>query len=302
MFETIRKNKIESGVIVFVFIFVITLILYYIFMALDFGYLAIIFALTFSVGSAWASYYYSDKIILRMNNARPATREENLKLVNILDSLMVSSGVEHRPALYVVEDSQPNAFATGRDPKHSVICVTSGLLEKLDYYELEGVVAHELGHIKNYDIRLSAIVTVMVGFVVMISDMFSRALFWGGIRDRDDDSSKGNAILMLIGLIFLILSPIFGKLMQLAVSRKREFLADATAVEFTRNPDGLISALQKISGDPNELQTANNSTAHMYIVNPFRSDAVNSKKKKTSSIWSTHPSTSDRIQALRNLE
>ena len=301
MFETIRKNKIESGVIVFVFIFVITLILYYIFMALDFGYLAIIFALTFSVGSAWASYYYSDKIILRMNNARPATREENLKLVNILDSLMVSSGVEHRPALYVVEDSQPNAFATGRDPKHSVICVTSGLLEKLDYYELEGVVAHELGHIKNYDIRLSAIVTVMVGFVVMISDMFSRALFWGGIRDRDDDSSKGNAILMLIGLIFLILSPIFGKLMQLAVSRKREFLADATAVEFTRNPDGLISALQKISGDPNELQTANNSTAHMYIVNPFRADAINSKKKKTSSIWSTHPSTADRIEALRNL-
>ena len=234
-----------------------------------------------------------------MNNARPATREENLKLVNILDSLMVSSGVEHRPALYVVEDSQPNAFATGRDPKHSVICVTSGLLEKLDYYELEGVVAHELGHIKNYDIRLSAIVTVMVGFVVMISDMFSRALFWGGIRDRDDDSSK--AILMLIGLIFLILSPIFGKLMQLAVSRKREFLADATAVEFTRNPDGLISALQKISGDPNELQTANNSTAHMYIVNPFRADAINSKKKKTSSIWSTHPSTADRIEALRNL-
>ena len=300
MFETIRKNKIESGVIVFIFIFVITLILYYIFMALDFGFLAIIIALTFSVGSAWASYYYSDKIILKMSNARPATREENLKLVNILDSLIVSSGMEARPALYVVEDSQPNAFATGRDPKHSIICVTSGLLEKLDYYELEGVIAHELGHIKNYDIRLSAIVTVMVGFVVMISDMFSRALFWGGLKDRDDDS-KGNVILMLVGLIFLILSPIFGKLMQLAVSRKREFLADATAVEFTRNPDGLISALQKISGDPNELQTANNSTAHLYIVNPFRADAVNSKKKKTSSIWSTHPSTADRIEALRNL-
>ena len=300
MFETIRKNKIESGVIVFIFIFVITLILYYIFMALDFGFLAIIIALTFSVGSAWASYYYSDKIILKMSNARPATREENLKLVNILDSLIVSSGMEARPALYVVEDSQPNAFATGRDPKHSIICVTSGLLEKLDYYELEGVIAHELGHIKNYDIRLSAIVTVMVGFVVMLSDMFSRTLFWGGLKDRDDDS-KGNVILMLVGLIFLILSPIFGKLMQLAVSRKREFLADATAVEFTRNPDGLISALQKISGDPNELQTANNSTAHLYIVNPFRADAVNSKKKKTSSIWSTHPSTTDRIEALRNL-
>lgn len=302
MFDIIRKNKIQSLSIVFAFIIVITLILYYVFWALDFGSMAIIFSLVFSISSAWASYYYSDKIILSMNKARPATKEENLKLVNILDSLMVSSGLEHRPQLYVVEDSQPNAFATGRNPKHSVICVTTGLLNKLNYYELEGVIAHEMGHIKNYDIRLSAIVTVMVGFVVMLSDMFSRALFWGRTRDRDDDSGNSNAILMLIGLIFLILSPIFGKLMQLAVSRKREFLADATAVEFTRNPDGLISALQKISSDPNELKTANNATSHMYVVNPFRKNAVGSKKKKTSNIWSTHPSTQDRIEALRNLQ
>lgn len=301
MFETIRKNKIESMAIVFIFIAAITLILYYVFMALDFGPTAIIIALIFSIGSAWGSYYYSDRIILSMNKARPATREENLKLVNILDSLMVSSGLEHRPALYVVEDAQPNAFATGRDPKHAVICVTTALLEKLEYYELEGVIAHEMGHIKNYDIRLSAIVTVMVGFVVMLSDMFSRALFWGGTRDRDDDSGSGNAILMLIGLVFLILSPIFGKLMQLAVSRKREFLADATAVEFTRNPDGLISALQKLDSDSNELKVANNATSHMYIVNPFKSNSVNSKKKKTSSLWSTHPSIQDRIDSLRNL-
>ena len=300
MFETIRKNKIESMAIIFAFIAIITLILYYVFMALDFGSGAIILSLIFSIGSAWGSYYYSDKIILSMNKARPATKEENLKLVNILDSLMVSSGLEHRPALYVVDDKQPNAFATGRDPAHAVICVTTALLEKLDYYELEGVIAHEMSHIKNYDIRLSAIVTVMVGFVVMLSDMFSRSLFWGGSRDRDEDS-KGNAILMLIGLIFLILSPIFGKLMQLAVSRKREFLADATAVEFTRNPDGLISALQKLESDPNELKTANNATSHMYLVNPFRKDIKNSKKKRTTSIWSTHPSTPDRVEALRNL-
>ena len=300
MFETIRKNKIESMAIVFAFIAIITLILYYVFMALDFGSAAIIIALIFSIGSAWGSYYYSDKIILSMNKARPATREENLKLVNILDSLMVSSGLEHRPALYVIEDAQPNAFATGRNPQHAVICVTTALLDKLDYYELEGVIAHEMSHIKNYDIRLSAIVTVMVGFVVMLSDMFSRALFWGGTRDRDEDS-KGNAILMLIGLIFLILSPIFGKLMQLAISRKREFLADATAVEFTRNPDGLISALQKLESDPNELKTANNATSHMYLVNPFRKNARDSKKKRTTSVWSTHPSTPDRIEALKNL-
>ena len=165
---------------------------------------------------------------------------------------------------------------------------------------MEGVIAHEMSHIKNYDIRLSCIVSVMVGFIVMIADLFSRMLFWGGLRDRDSDS-KANGILMLIGLIFLILSPIFGSLMQLALSRKREFLADATAVEFTRNPDGLISALQKLENDPNQLKSANSATANMYIVNPFRKDTKEGKKR-TTSIWSTHPSTADRIEALRNLK
>jgi len=298
MFQDIQRNKRESWFIVFAFIVVITLIIYYICMALDLGALSIIIALIFSITSAWSSYYYSDKIVLRLNKARPATKEEDLYLVNILDALIVAAGLPKKPALYVVDDPQPNAFATGRDPEHSVICVTTGLLQKLEYYELEGVIGHELAHIKNYDIRLSAIVTVMVGFVVMISDLFSRALFWGGTRDRDSDS-KGNGILMLIGLIFLILSPIFGKLMQLAISRKREYMADATAVQFTRNPEGLISALEKISGDPNELGTANNSTSHMYIVNPFRS---NGKKKKSTNVWSTHPSLEDRIEALKNLK
>lgn len=298
MFDNISKNKRESMLIVSIFIIAITLILYYVFMALDMGAFAIILALVFSICSAWGSYYYSDQIILKMNKARPATREEDLKLVNILDSLMVSSGLQYKPRLYVVEDPQPNAFATGRDPEHAVICVTTGLLEKMEYYELEGVIAHELSHIKNYDIRLSAIVTVMVGFVVMLSDIFSRRLFWSGAKSRDNDS-KGNGILMLIGLILLILSPIFGSLMQLAISRKREFLADATAVEFTRNPDGLISALQKLDADTNELSTANSSTAHMYIVNPFKANA--NGEKKHSSLWSTHPSIEDRVEALRNI-
>lgn len=299
MFENIRKNKIESGVIVAIFIIVITLIVYYICYALNLGPFSIVIALVISIASAWGSYYYSDKIVLSLNHARPATKEEDLKIVNILDALMVSSGLSHRPRLYVVNDPQPNAFATGRNPENAVICVTTGLLEKLDYYELEGVIAHEMGHIKNYDIRLSCVVSVMVGFVVMLSDLFSRMLFWGGFRDRDSDS-KGNGILMIIGLIFLILSPIFGSLMQLALSRKREFLADATAVEFTRNPDGLISALEKLENDPNQLETANSATANMYIVNPFRKNTKEGKKK-TTSIWSTHPSTQDRIEALRNL-
>lgn len=300
MFENIKRNKIESGIIVSIFILVITLIVYYICNALELGTFSIVIALIFSIGSAWGSYYYSDKIVLSLNKARPATKAEDLKLVNILDALMISSGLPVKPRLYVVDDIQPNAFATGRNPQNAVICVTTGLLEKLDYYELEGVIAHEMSHIKNYDIRLSCVVSVMVGFIVMLSDLFSRTLFWGGLKDRDSES-KGNGILMLVGLIFLILSPIFGSLMQLALSRKREFLADATAVEFTRNPDGLISALEKLENDPNQLETANNATANMYIVNPFKKDSKNGKKK-SSSIWSTHPSTEDRIEALKNLK
>jgi heat shock protein HtpX len=297
MFEDIKKNKIKSWFIVLLFLAFIAVIVYYICMALDLGELSIIIAIIFAIVSTWGSYYYSDKIVLKLNNARPATREEDLKLVNILDSLVISAGLQEKPQLYVIEDAQPNAFATGRNPKHAVICVTTGLLEKLDYYELEGVLAHEMSHIKNYDILLSAVVSVMVGFVVILSDWFTRISFYGGRRGRDgDNDNNGNAIVMLIGLIFLILAPIFGQLMQLAISRKREFLADATAIEFTRNPDGLISALEKISADPNELKVANKATENMYIANPFRN------KKKSSDLWSTHPSTEARIEALRNLK
>lgn len=294
-----KKNKMQSAFIIGLFMLIITLIVYYICYALNLGTMSIIIALVFSIVTSWSSYYYSDKIVLALNKARPATKEEDLKIVNILDSLMVPSGLTSKPRLYVVEDPQPNAFATGRNPENAIICVTTGLLEKLDYYELEGVIAHELSHIKNYDIRLSCVVSVMVGFIVMLSDMFSRMLFWGGTRHNNkDNENNGNAILMVLGLICLILAPIFGTLMKLALSRKREFLADSTAVEFTRNPDGLISALQKLENDQNELKTANKATENMYIVNPFKSN----KKKKSSSVWSTHPSTEDRIEALRNIK
>lgn len=301
MFEITKKNKIESGVIIGIFILVITLIIYYICNALDLGSISIVIALIFSIASAWGSYYYSDKIVLVSCKARPATKEENQKLVNILDALMVTSGLPCKPRLYVVEDAQPNAFATSRNPQNAVICVTTGLLKKLDYYELEGVIAHEMSHIKNYDIRLSCVVSVMVGFIVMLSDMVSRMIFWGGFDNDRDKDNNANGFLMLIGFICLILSPIFGSLMQLALSRKREFLADSTAVEFTRNPDGLISALQKLENDPNQLETANSATANMYIVNPFRKNTKEGKRK-SSSLWSTHPSTEDRIEALRNLK
>ena len=302
MYEDIRNNKIKTGVIFSIFLIVIALIIYYICMAFDLGVFSIVIALIFSISTSWASYYYSDKIVLSVNRAHEASPEVQKKLENILDGIMISSGLEYRPKLYVVDDPQPNAFATGRNPQNSVICVTTGLLDKLDYYELEGVLAHELSHIKNYDIRLSAVVTVMVGFMVMLTDFVSRILFWGGGRDSDNDSRGGNPILMLIGLVCLILAPIFGKLMQLALSRRREYLADASAVEITRNPDGLISALQKLDSDPNQLKYANNSTAHMYIVNPFKTTSKDGKKKKKTSMFSTHPSIEDRIEAIRNLK
>lgn len=300
MFEDIKKNKVKSGFIVSGFLLIVTLVIYYICMALDFsGPTAIIIAMMFSIIATFASYYNSDKIILASCKARPATEEEDRKLVHILDALMISSGLQHRPGLYVIDDAQPNAFATGRNPEHSIICVTTGLLDKMEYYELEGVIAHEMGHIKNYDILLTSVVTVMVGFLVMVSDIFSRSLFWRGSGRSRDRENGGNAILMIVGLVLLIVSPILGKIMQMALSRQREYLADATAAEITRNPQGLISALRKLDSDPNELQVANKATANLYIVTPFR----NKKEgKKKAGLFDTHPSIDDRISALENIQ
>lgn len=287
--ESVRKNKISSFFIVSLFIIVIMVGVYAVCVYNDLGILSVPIALVFAIVPAIISYYNCDKMVLSLNGARPATREQDLQLSVILENLCIASGLP-KPKLYVIEDKSPNAFATGRNPENAVICVTTGLLEKLDKYELEGVIAHEMAHIKNYDILLSTVVSVFVGFVVILSDWFSRFAFRG--RHRDEDS-KGNGIIALIAIVFLILSPIFSTLMQLAISRKREFLADATSVEFTRNPDGLISALKKISEDENVLSVANKSTAHMYISNPF--------KDKSKDLWSTHPSTEKRIEALRGI-
>lgn len=294
MYEDIKKNKIKTGIIVFIFLSMITLIIYFLCYAFGYSEYAIVIALTFSIISTIATYYNCDKVVLASVRARPATKEEDLQLTNILEGLMITSGLTSKPRLYVVDSMQPNAFATGRNPENAIICVTQGLLEKLDYYELEGVIAHELSHIKNYDIRLSAVISVMVGFVIMLSDFFVRISFRSR-RSRDNDSGGANVIILLLGLVFLIISPIVSQIIQLAVSRRREYLADATAISFTRNPDGLISALRKLSSDEEDLDVASNAEAHMYIVNPFKN-----KREKTS-LFSTHPSTADRIQALENL-
>ena len=287
--ESVRKNQISSFFILSLFIIVIMVGVYCVCIYNNVGTLSIPIALVFSILPAIISYNNCDKVVLGLNGARPATEEQDLQLSSILDSLCIASGLP-RPKLYVIPDGSPNAFATGKNPENATICVTTGLLDKLDKYELEGVVAHELSHIKNYDILLSTVVSVFVGFVVILSDFFTRIAFRSR---RSSDSDNANLIVAVIAILFLILSPIFATLMQLAISRKREFLADASAVEITRNPDGLISALQKISSDKDVLEVANKSTAHMYISNPL--------KEKKSDIWSTHPAIEKRIEALRSI-
>lgn len=292
--ESVRKNKISSFFIVSIFITVIMVGVYFVCLYNGFGTATAVFiALVFSVIPTIISYYNCDKMVLALNHARPATREQDLQLSVLLENLCIASGLP-KPKLYVIEDASPNAFATGRNPEHAVICVTTGLLEKLDKYELEGVLAHEMAHIKNYDILLSTIVSVFVGLVVILSDITSRFAFRG--RRSRDKNSRFDLIVAVIAILFMILSPIFATLMQLAISRKREFLADATGVEFTRNPQGLIDALTKISSDtavPTSI--SNKATAHMYISSPLK------EKKKKSDLWSTHPSTERRIEALQNI-
>ena len=285
--KSVQDNKRSSFFIVSLFIVIIMVGLYFVCYAFDLGILSIPIAVVGAIVPAIISYNNCDKIVLSLNGARPATREQDLLLSTVMDNMCIASGLP-RPKLYVINDGSPNAFATGRNPENAVICVTTGLLEKLDKYELEGVIAHELSHIKNYDILLSTIVSIFVGFVVILSDYFTRWSF-----RRSSNSDNKNPVFVIIGILFLILSPIFATLMKLAISRKREFLADASAIEMTRNPDGLISALQKIALDPDVLESANKSTAHMYISNPL--------KDKTSDLFSTHPSTEKRIEALRHI-
>ena len=294
MFDDIRKNKIKTAGIVFFFLTMIALIIYFIsYYLMDGSWFAIVIAMTFSIVSTLLTYWNSDKMVLKSVNAYRAEADEYPEINNILDGLMVASGLSKKPDLYIMDSEQPNAFATGRDPEHAVICLTTGIIQKLDYYELEGVIGHELSHIKNYDIRLSAVVSVMVGFVIMLSDIFRRSIFRNR-RSSSNDRSSANLIILVLGLIALILSPIASRLIQLAVSRRREYLADATSVQMTRNPDAMISALEKISSDDSEMYQASESSSHMFISNPF-------KGKKIGTLLQTHPAIEDRIEAIEKL-
>lgn len=301
IYEAESANKIKSTVIIVLFASFVALSVYVISQAtgLYFGYepggLGVAgMALIISGLITFVSYYFSDKIVLGISGARPADRKRDFNFYTVAENLAIGEGLP-KPKLYVIEDSAPNAFATGRDPNHAVICATTGLLQKLNRTELEGVVAHELSHIKNYDIRLMSIVAVMVGMVALLADIFLRMSFRGGGGRRKGD---GAALFILLGLIFAILSPIISQLIQLAISRRREFMADVGSVEVTRQPSGLIAALEKISADHEPLEAANKATAHLYIVNPFK-EKGHGAVDWFAGLFNTHPPISERIKALK---
>lgn len=249
------------------------------------------FALIFSIVMNIAGFWYSDKIALAASHAKPADEVQFRELHRIVDNLAITAGLP-KPKVYIINDPAPNAFATGRNKHHAAVAVTTGLLQILDRAELEGVIAHELAHIGNKDILLQSLVVVLVGFVSLASDFFLRSMWWGG-GSRDNDN-RGSNVLAIVGIIFIILSPIIATLIQLAISRKREYLADATGALITRYPDGLANALRKISSYNRPMQHAHNATAHLFIANPFGARAL----RGLSSLFMTHPPVERRIKAL----
>lgn len=253
------------------------------------------FFVIFSVILNITSYWYSDKIALSVSGAHPANENEYRELHRLVENLAITAGLP-KPKIYIINDPAPNAFATGRNKKHAAVAFTTGLLQRLDRTELEGVIAHELSHIGNKDILLSTVVVVLVGFIAIVSDMFTRSMMFGGHRNRDDNNRSGS-ILMIIGIILAILSPLIATLIQLAISRKREYLADASGALLTRYPEGLASALEKISSYESPLRKASNATAHLYISNPFGSRAARGVKH----LFMTHPPAADRIKRLRGM-
>lgn len=293
IYSAVSANKWKTWLIMLLFVVFITTIVYVYTNASGYDDISFtIFVLILATITSIGSYFFSDKIVLAIANAKPIIKEENPALYNTVENLTIGAGLP-MPKIYIIHDASPNAFATGRDPQHAVVVVTSGLLDKLNKIELEGVIAHELSHVKNFDIRLMAIVAVLVGFVVIVADIFMRSLWF-----RGSDRNRSGGIFILIGIAFALLSPLIATLIQLAVSRKREFLADASGVLLTRYPEGLASALEKIAVDRHPVRHATNATAHLFIENPFKGK---SSGAWFTSLFNTHPRVEERIRILRNM-
>ena len=304
IYEAQRANKIKSTIIVAGFFVFVTAAVYIlvqatsVYLGYEFGGLGFMgIALIISGISSYVGYYYSDRIVLSISKAREADRKKDFNFYTVSENLAIASGIA-KPKLYVIEDSAPNAFATGRDPEHAVVCATTGLLDKLSRSELEGVIAHELTHIKNYDTRLMSVVSVLVGIVALLGDWFLRISFHG--RRSDNDKGQLGALLLVLGLIFAVLSPIIAQLIQFAVSRRREFVADTGSVSITKQPQGLIAALEKISSDTEALEVANKATAHLFIVSPFKGK-IKGAVGRFAGLFNTHPPVNERIRNLRSM-
>ena len=301
MFELIRSNKRRSLALVAGFMVVVVLVGAAIGFVVGNGVLFTFIALVFSGAVAFASYWKADKIALRMSRARPASAVEYQRLHNLVDGLCIAAGLP-KPGVYVIEDPAPNAFATGRNPEHAAIAVTTGLLEKLNRVELEGVVAHELGHIKNYDILVSTLAVTMVGTVALLADSAIRLMWWNGGRvARHGDQNNRNNPIAYIGFALLVVSPLIAKAMQAAISRRRETLADVTACQLTRFPPGLISALEKLQEDTTVTHSASTATAHLWIEQPMSGVGDEGKLRAVHRLFNTHPPLDERIALLREL-
>jgi len=296
IYEQVDSNRRKSFLIVALFIIFIAAASYVMAQALGYSLSFVGVALIFSGAISFASYYWSDKIILTLSKARPADRAKDFNFYTVTENLCLAARLP-KPKLYVIDDTALNAFATGRDPKHAVVVATTGLLNTLNRTELEGVIAHELSHIKNYDIRLMGLVTMLVGIVTLLADWFLRISFRGG-RNKNRSNNQLDAIFIVAGFALALLSPIIANLIKLAVSRRREFLADASGSSLTKYPEGLASALEKISADKEPLEAANKATAHLYISNPLKNhhDAIG----WFAGLFNTHPPVQERIKALRS--
>lgn len=297
MYEQIASNKRKSFFLVLFFLCLIFLLAWFFGQLTDLGIHGLILAAVIAVAMTAGGYYSSDKIVLAISRAKPVEKQDYPYLYNVVEGLAIAAGIP-KPRCYIIDDTAPNAFASGRNPENSVIVVTKGLLEKLNRVELEGVIAHEMSHIKNYDVLVQTVAVVMVGVVALLSDWILRSFLWGGGRRRGKTRGKGSAsaVIILVGLILAVLSPIAAQLIQLAVSRKREFLADANGAFLTRYPPGLASALRKLAADKEPLEVANKATAHLYIVNPLKDE-----KGRMNRLFSTHPPIEERIAALEKM-
>ncbi len=301
IYNNIGSNKRKTWLLMIFFVLFFFGVSYVLGKSLGYGMSLAGVMLIISGLMSFASYYYSDKIVLSISGAKEVDKKSNREFHDIVENLSIASGLP-MPRTYVIQDPAPNAFATGRDPKHAAIAATTGILEKLSRSELEGVIGHELSHVKNYDTRLMGVVSILAGSLAILADFFLRSLWWGGMGNDDDDRGRnGNGIFIILGLIAAILAPIAATLIQLAISRRREFLADADGALLTRYPEGLARALEKIADDRNILKTASNATAHLYIENPFKTDTGRKTRTFLAGLFSTHPPIEERIKILRSM-